>query len=279
MNSARSDRKARSLDDREYAECFDAFKKISTEWTALSDWLKDDFLPSAPDRNSVRVMSVGSGTGDFDLVLMQILAAKIPHIAYTALDPNREHNRIFSGRYDSGPLRIDSLEIIPAAFGPDTARGPFDIIHLTHCLYYIPDRRAAIESAWRLLAPGGSLLIFHQTPLGVNEIQKAFLRRVKGDDKEMFSTLDIRNILEDLALPYTHDLLVSDLDVTDCLRENDAGRRLLSFMLECHSEDIEPALRGEIVAFIMETCRRVDGRYFLFHPGGIFRMIKEADVS
>jgi len=279
MNAGTSAGKVKPLDDRQYAECFNAFKKISTEWTALSEWLRNDFLPALPDRPSGRVLSVGSGTGDFDLVLMQILCEKIPHIAYTALDPNNEHNRIFRNRYESGVFRVDSLEVIPSAFGPDNVSGPFDIIHLTHCLYYIPDRRAAIERAWRLLAPGGNLLIFHQTPLGINEIQKAFLQRVKGDEKEMFSTLDIRKLLEELALPYSHDILVSDLDVTDCLRKNDAGRLLLSFMLECHSEDLEPALRAEIVAFITETCRRVEGRHFLFHPVGIFRMVKEPGVS
>lgn len=34
----------RPLTDKEYAECFDAFKKVSSEWTAMGEWLEKEFL-------------------------------------------------------------------------------------------------------------------------------------------------------------------------------------------------------------------------------------------
>lgn len=267
--------KARPLTDKEYAECFNVYKKISTEWEAIQAWLTDDFLPCVPDDKSLAVLSVGSGTGDFDLALMRLLGGKIPHIAYTALDPNRGHNRIFRRRYKNGDIHVDSLKIIPQPFGREKISGNFDVIHLTHCLYYIPDRKAAINHAWELLNPGGSILVFHQTALGINEIQRAFMRRVKGNEKEMFSAYDIMKLLDNTGIPYQHDILISDLDVTDCVLENKTGTRLLSFLLECHIENAEDALREESVLFLKENCRIVDGQYFLFHPGSIFWIRKE----
>ncbi|OPY87054.1 MAG: hypothetical protein A4E71_01238 [Smithella sp. PtaU1.Bin162] len=268
--------KAKPLSDREYAECFNVFKGISTEWTAIQDWLRDTFLPSVPLKNSAAVLSVGSGTGDFDLALMKLLREKIPRIDYTALDPNKEHNRIFRNRYNNEGKCLNSLKIIAQAFGLEKIRGKFDIVHLTHCLYYIPDRRAALSHAWELLAQDGAILIFHQTALGINEIQKAFMKRVKGSEKEIFSTYDIIHLLNDMKIPYKHDILISDLDVTDCVEGNIKGRQLLSFLLEANCDEIDDDLKKEIITFIKDTCRQIDGRYFLFHPGGIFWICKSS---
>ncbi len=264
------------LNNREYAECFDAFKRVSTEWIAIEEWLAKEFMPFMSSRESGNVLGIGSGTGDFDLALMHILQEKIPHIAYVALDPNEEHNRIFYNRYAESGLQLSSFRIIPRPFGNDGLDGGFDLIHLTHCLYYIPDRKKAIERAYDLLSPGGILLIFHQTTMGINEIQRAYLRRVKGDEKEMFSSYDITRIFEELKLKFNFDVLISDVDVTDCIKENETGRKILNFFLESDLGGLDLSLRKEIVQTLKEICRFEDGRYFLFHPSGIFWIRKEA---
>lgn len=264
------------LNDREYAECFDAFKKVSTEWTAIEEWLAKEFMPSMASRESGSILGIGSGTGDFDLTLMHILLEKIPHITYVALDPNQEHNRIFSSRFAESGLPLDSFRIVPQPFGDDGLEGGFDLIHMTHCLYYIPDRKKAIARAYDLLSPGGILLIFHQTTMGINEIQRAYLKRVKGDEKEMFSSYDITKIFEDLGLKFSFDVLISDIDVTDCIKENETGRKILNFFLESDVDGLDESLRDEIVQTLKEISRFEDGRYFLFHPGGIFWIRKES---
>lgn len=266
---------ARPLSDREYAECFNVFRRISTEWGAIEEWLREDFLPGLRAGDRADILSVGSGTGDFDLALMRLVGEKISRIAYTALDPNEQHDRIFLENFRKSGLSTHSLKILPMPFGGEKPEGTFDIIHMTHCLYYIPDRAGAVRLAYELLKPGGSLLIFHQTALGINEIQRAFMRRVKGNEKEMFSSYDILRIFENGKIPYRFDILISDIDVTDCVRGNETGDRLLSFFLESHIEDLDSALREEIVRFIKETCRRVDDRYLLFHPSGVFWIKKE----
>jgi SAM-dependent methyltransferase len=267
-------RVTRPLTDKEYAECFDAFKNVSSEWMAIGEWLEKEFIPCLAGRALARVLSVGSGTGDFDLTLMRMLLKKIPHISYIALDPNQEHNAIFSERYRDCGLELESFQIIPQPFGQERLDGGFDLIHLTHCLYYIPDRKTAIRRAYELLSPGGFLLIFHQTTLGINEIQRAYMRLVKGDEKEMFSAHDIALIFEDLGLNFNYDVLISDIDVTDCIKENETGRKILDFFLESDLEGIDRSLKEEIIQKMKEICRYENGRYFLFHPCGIFWTIK-----
>jgi len=266
--------KARPLSDKEYADCFNVYKKISTEWETIQRWLADEFLCFMQGKESVDVLSVGSGTGDFDLMLMRLLKEKIPHINYRAIDPNQEHNLIFRQRYNCSNFAVDSFQIVPRAFDRKKMKGRYDIIHLTHCLYYFPDREAAVRQAWELLRPDGFLLIFHQTALGINELQRKFLARVKGETEEMFSAYDIRKLLGKMDIAYQHEILISDLDVTSCIEGSETGLQLLSFFMESHIEDAPGELKEEIIAFLKENCRIVDGRYFLFHPGGIFWMRK-----
>ena len=265
----------RDLTDAEYAQCFDLFKTISTEWDAISNWLKYVCIPELGLKSSVDVLSVGSGTGDFDLTLIGLLEETCPHIMYTAVDPNTEHNRIFSDRVKNSGTSLDSFRIIPEPFQDDTVRGQFDLIHLTHCLYYIPERKIAIQSAYDMLKPGGSLLVFHQTALGVNEVQRLFMRRVKGDEKEMFSAHDLLEIIDTLHLPFKFDILISDLDVTDIVEDTPKGRQLMEFFLEANLKGCDDGLLSEIRSYVADNCRIADGRYYLFHPSSIF-WIKKA---
>jgi SAM-dependent methyltransferase len=261
---------AEPLTEKEYAECFNAFKKVSTEWMAIKEWLSDDFIPSLAGRKSAKILSIGSGTGDFDLTLMRMLLSKIPTLSYIALDPSVIHNKIFLNNYKNSGLNISSFQIIAQPFSEDLLGGGFDLIHLTHCLYYIPDRKMAISKAYDMLNPGGILLIFHQTPLGINEIQRLYLKKVKGDDKELFSSNDILLIIKELGLKSNFNILISDIDVTDCIAGTDTGRRILSFFLESNIEGLDQTQYNEIIRTLKEICWCQDGRYFLFHPSGIF---------
>ena len=193
--------KAPPLSDRQYAECFNVFKQISTEWTAMEEWVNEKFIPSLEDRESLDILSVGSGTGDFDLALMRLLSSRIPNMNYVALDPNQEHNRRFRERFEKSVLDTVSLRIVPSVFREDVVERTFDVIQMTHCLYYVEERKQAIRLALSRLKPGGSLLIFHQTPIGINEIQRTFMRQVKGHNKEKFSSRDIMDIFNELDVP------------------------------------------------------------------------------
>jgi len=267
---------AEPLTDKEYADCFNAFKMVSTEWIAMDQWLTKEFLPLMAGRESAEVLSIGSGTGDFDLTLIRQLRMEIPHIYYMALDPNHEHNHVFSERYEESGLDLASFRIIPEPFGEIDFPGSFDLIHMTHCLYYIPDRKKAIQQAYNLLNPGGFLLIFHQTSLGINEIQRIYMKQVKDDDKEMFSAHDILRIFSELGLKFNFDILISDIDVTDCIAENENGRRILNFFLESNLDGLDRSRREEILRTLKSICRIEGGRYFLFHPCGIFWIRKMA---
>ena len=152
------------LSDREYAECFDTFKRISTEWDSTQEWLLKDFLPQRSWTGPLNVLSIGSGTGDFDLRLMEDILARWSIDSYVAVDPNADHNREFRARFQKSGLPVRDFRIVPETFPIEDLGQRFDLVHMTHCLYYIPDRLKAIQGALDILGPQGVLLIFHQTP-------------------------------------------------------------------------------------------------------------------
>ncbi len=102
------------------------------------------------------------------------------------------------------------------------------------------------------------------------------MKLVKGDEKEMFSSHDIDLLFGELGLQPKYDVLISDTEVTDCIKENETGRKILNFFLESDLNGIDPTLRREIIQKMKEICRYETGRYFLFQPCGIFWIRKES---
>ena len=127
-----------ALSEREYAECFDAFKKISSEWQSMQQWLDDDFLPKCTWSDPINILSIGSGDGEFDIQLMKLVLKRWRIGSYVAVDPNPHHNQVFESRIHESNLRVSNIEIVPEAFPNTRLARKFDLIHMTQCLYYIP---------------------------------------------------------------------------------------------------------------------------------------------
>jgi len=261
------------LSEREYAECFDAFKQISSEWQSMQKWLNDDFLPKCTWPDPLNILSIGSGDGEFDIALMKLILKRWRIGSYTAVDPNPHHNQLFELRFHESNLEVSRLEIVPEGF-PNTHIGKkFDLIHMTQCLYYIPDRVRAIQAALDSLGDNGLMLIFHQTPQGINEIQRQFLKRVKGDENEMYSSNDIYGVLKSLHVKFDFETLDGLLDVSNLLTQDSYhGARLLNFFLECRADLLPHDVKQEVIDFIKNLAFSENNRQYLFHPVGVFRV-------
>jgi SAM-dependent methyltransferase len=261
------------LSEREYAECFDAFKKISSELDSMQKWLNDDFLPKCTWPESLNILSIGSGDGEFDIELMKIILKRWRIGSYNAVDPNPLHNELFLSRFHESNLEVSRLEIVPEEF-PNTHIGKkFDLIHMTQCLYYIPDRARAIQAALEYLNDDGLILIFHQTPQGINEIQRRFLRNVKGDENEMYSSSEIYGVLKSLHVKFDLTTLEGRLDVSDLLaQESTQGIQVLNFFLECRADLLPNDVKQEVIEFIRNLAFSENNRQYLLHPVGVFRV-------
>ena len=187
---------ASSLCHDRYAECFEAYKKISTEWECMRQWIHDNLLDSLPHKENISILSVGSGSGDFDLQLIELVASKFKRVDYVAVEPNKVHSQQFKTRTITYPLQGIRFKIHTLPFEELRINTRFDLIHFTHCLYYIPNRARAVLKALNMIVDQGIVLIFHHTPMGINQIQRRFLKRVKRTEKEMFCSKELQDILD-----------------------------------------------------------------------------------
>jgi SAM-dependent methyltransferase len=259
------------LSFEEYARCFLTFRRYSTEWQATLRWCRERLVPGLPRKSPFAVLSVGAGNGDFDRRLVPLLHSRFPNLEYVMLEPNealcRQLRDYIAGQAGDG-VRFD---LKPRSFEDCAICRAFDLVHFTHCLYYIPDRQAAVNQALRSIGPDGLVLIIHQTQWGIDQVQQRFLRLVKGSDQEMFCSRDLQDILERRHTPYRLEVLPSHIDVSECFRPGSAdGEALLSFFLESDLRLLDPALKQEIVEYLDELSYFSEGRRLLYHPVAVF---------
>ncbi|MEW6386611.1 MAG: class I SAM-dependent methyltransferase [Thermodesulfobacteriota bacterium] len=254
-----------------YARCFATFRSISNEWQAMLKWSGEVLPGLLPAKEQLSILSVGSGTGEFDVEFARLLQAKFKSLQYVTIEPNLTECRQLQSRIAASHLDKIQFEIDPVAFENFPRQQRFDLILFSHCLYYLPDRDQALTQARDLLLGSGLLLIFHQTPQGIDQIQQRFMRRVKGDENEMFTSREIQAILEGHRLPYRLEVLESFLDVTSCFQpDSPTGRELLSFFLESDVRQVRPELQQEIVAYLKEISFPNQERRLLYHPVAVF---------
>jgi SAM-dependent methyltransferase len=262
------------LSDEAYARCFREFRRDCKEWRAMLGWTQNRLLRDLSAKEKLAVLSVGSGNGDFDFRFIKILLEKIKALEYVMVEPNDVHCRLLRKRFVGEAFPQVNFEIDPMPFEEFAIARPFDLVLFTHCLYYIPDRQQAILHALEAIKDEGLVLIFHQTPLGIHQVQQEFLKRVKGYDGEMFNSQDLQDLLDRLEIPYRLEVLDSFLDVTDCFHtDSQRGANLLCFFLESDVLQLNPRVRGEIMDYIKALTIDDNGRLLLRQPVAIFSLI------
>ncbi|MFZ5450546.1 MAG: class I SAM-dependent methyltransferase [Thermodesulfobacteriota bacterium] len=263
-----------------YAHCFIIFRKHSTEWLAMLQWCQERLAPGLALKSPFTVLSVGAGNGDFDRRLVPILQSRLKNLEYVMVEPNAAlcrqlREQMARDANDGVQWEIEALNFEDFSF-----RRPFDLVHFTHCLYYIPDRQGAIDHALKALGPGGLALIFHQTPWGIDQVQQRFMKRVKGSDQEMFCSREIQEILDHRRIPYHLEVLESHIDVSACFRPGSAeGEALLSFFLESDVRGLNPVLKQEVVDYLYDLSHPREDRRLLYHPVAVFSLPSPKEVG
>jgi histamine N-methyltransferase len=273
LAEARAGGPAPGLSPEAYAHCFVTFRQHSTEWLAMLRWCQEQLVARLPVKSPFSVLSVGTGNGDFDWRLIPILQTQLRNLDYVMVEPNKILAAGLRERLRRHDFTGVTFEIDPVCCENFAIRRPFDLIHFTHCLYYIPDRQRAIEHALQAIKGDGEVLIFHQTDLGIDQVQQRFIKRVKGDDREMCCSTDLEAILAAAEIGYRLEVVESHVNVSECFRPGSTvGEELLSFFLESDIRGVAPALKQEVVDYLYEITYMHEGRRLLHHPVAIFTL-------
>lgn len=250
-------------DDFNYASAFAAFVARSTEYGLAKEWCAGD--STSVFRSSVkRVLSIGAGTGHFDL---DSVVPSLPELErYDVVENNAAQMEGF--RQNLGAAQVHNAvefglyeKLFDKDFEPSER---YDMVLLFHVLYYFPDPKEALQHIMkRCLKPGGRLVIFHQTPVGIHAIQ-----RYMGQHKNHYSSVDISRHLHELGEDFSVDELPSGFFV------DDLPDPVIDFILEHRASESE---RRRVQDYIAQNAVRVTdesgrARSFLEHPCAVIQV-------
>ncbi len=215
----------RCLTPERYASAFAEFRKRTDQRRQCYEWLKQGL---SRKEAVTRILSVGAGNGEFDLQI----APLFPNLKrYIALEPNPIHLLEFQDKVHTDlPHMSRTFVYEPTTLEVYSNPEQFDIVLLAQCLYYIPDRRGAVEKSLGCLTERGRCLILHQTEQGIYAVQKAF-----GVEQYHYCSSEIERLLRELGLDYRLHIVSSYIDLTNYPDE------LINFFLEAEAsrDDVE----------------------------------------
>ncbi len=273
------------LDDEFYAESYELRKAASTMTSAAIEWfrshvevlLEGSDSPSHKD-DTLSVLSIGSGEGDIDLEIIHSLVPKLnsrwKRLKYVALEPNPIHRNRFLQRLDKTSFDENvEVSVRGDSFEPNKfeSEAKYDLVMLTHVLYYFDDPYQAIQGALNQTKEDGQVVIVHQTATGIPQIQREHMLAAKGNQNEMFTAENIQNLLD--AKSHQHQFYNVDarLDVTECLQGLEAGVKIMSFCMECDLRQLQEVKFTKILqAFWRLAEIEHTGKAYIKEPIGVF---------
>lgn len=265
-----------------YAQNYLLRRNASTMTRIANDWFRENtraLLAGWQEREnpeSFSVLSIGAGDSELDLDVISGLfqTGSIPsptRLRYVAIEPNPVHREQIIKRLSTeAAAPLTEYAVLEKPFPehlPQAER--FDLILMIHVLYYLAPRDNAINRAMSLLAPGGRLVIVQQTPTGIPELQAEFLETLKGSSEEMFTSIDMLQLLDHDGIHYEYSEVDTYLDVTECIMDTEYGRRVLSFCMECDLDTAKPVTTKKLLNALETAALEKGGRRVLREPLGI----------
>ena len=170
------------LSDERFDVTHETFERSSSQQQLVLNTLKELIDTHEGSSGALRVLSVGCGSGILDNQLISAIASSPEHFEYTGVDPNPVACRRFREDFEKLALPNVKLEVRTEAVESLNINNPFDIIQLTHALYYFKDPADTLGKLRRLLAPGGKLIIVQAPNEYLNQLSECFWSHHAGQD-------------------------------------------------------------------------------------------------
>lgn len=258
------------LKDSEFATGLTLFRERTRLVQRIIDWFSQ-FVEESIIRTAERfnVLSVGSGSGHFDLPAMTTLMSKLNLLAYDVIEPNEILCQQFEHNFHELGIVNVILNTNQCFFEDFTTQKSYDLIHFTNSISLIPNHRKAIASAFEMLKPGGLLTVVHFTLDGYQDLRLQLSKEVKAYKNNVLLPEEIDADLHAIGAKFDYQLLRSEADVTDCFEKDSAvGEALFDFILGCNSKHLDEELRLQMLERIASICTCRNGRQYIAHSVG-----------
>ncbi|XP_072045558.1 histamine N-methyltransferase-like [Amphiura filiformis] len=234
-----------------YENALKTFKDYSGEYEVYKQWYETKFeqlvvdkikLEEQEDQQELRVMGVGSGSGEADYEMLTELLSRYPKIRNTVIEPadqmmQKYRHLVTSQQQSLSGVVFDWRQQKYEDYQQDCQQTgdvtKFHFIHVVHSLYHMPDLDAVLESLWERLDNGGVLLIIITSEKsGIHHVHEKFNKEVKADNTMTNATsADVQRVFDKLRLTCKVYLQPLRLDITKCFQDGDRdGDLILDFL-------------------------------------------------
>lgn len=253
------------LSEQRFLDTHVLYEGRSDQQRRIIEWFGARFAPRPPPGRAYRVLSVGSGSGILDVPVAARLAEAAHALDYVGVDPSRVECERFAQAFRAAAIAGARLDVVPETFEASATRGAFDLVHLVHCLYYMPDPAAALVKARRLLAPGGRLVLFVAPCAELNDLARRFYDKQYG--RPTFFADDVAVLLEGWGWSFEREWVDARVEVTPLVRRDpDVGLALRDFIVQVDSAQLPEAVQSLVDRYLHLLAEPDGGRTFIAHP-------------
>ena len=233
-------------------------RRSSTMHDVATSWLVESvrtWRASSTSSRPYRILSIGCGDGDLDA---QILAAveSVGSTSYVGCDVNAESLRVFTERVTAASIATD-VRLVHAPFGELSETDRFDLVLLSHSLYYFAHPADVIvEALDRHCASDGRLVVVHSGHDGVPAMSERALSALPFTTAE-----EIANGLWERGVRPRIHRLATEMRLADEVLDSDACRDLFGFLVE--RETLSDAELGDLVDAMKSRSTRTEASWVM----------------
>ena len=257
------------LSDKRFDQAHEAFEDSSCQQGMILEWLQT-FAAQHPHTGSLRILSIGCGSGILDRQLIKSLATKeARQVEYAAIDPNSVACDRFRVDFESLGLKNVNLDLQKETVESMDFDARFDIIQAVHSVYYFADPATSIDQLLAQLGPKGKLVIFQAPMAELNRLADCFWGHQKKADIWYSERLSAH--LQEAGLTHAKTRINGRIDVAPCFAaESSCGEMILDFITQVDCRSMPTLLRGEVKECLLSISEKAGTHVWAPHPVDVF---------
>jgi SAM-dependent methyltransferase len=215
----------------------------------------------AEGRSDLRILSVGSGVGLFEIPMLQTLGDRVA--SFTGVDVSEHACRILQEKLDEEFSTSLDFKVEHRSFQEFRTDHRFEIVLFNHTFEYLSgDRLSWIQKSRDLLVGSGNVLIFSPNRGGINRFyEEVFAPCFSEDLDQLLTHVGMQHSTTAIQGESDVSLLSSDEDDLDRVR-------LLSFLTQADCRDLPLAKQSELADYFLSLSK--DDSSIIPHPATLF---------
>ncbi|XP_022080437.1 histamine N-methyltransferase-like [Acanthaster planci] len=229
-----------------YVKAFKVFCSRSAKFSVYSDWVDKVFSKavvsklqtSSDTQEELRVLGVGSGSGEMDCKMLEKLSKRFPRIDNRVVEPSQELVDKYQALVQS---KAGDLQGVKCDWRHETIEQyeeagnltKFHVISAVHSMYYVDNFDSTLMYLYNCLVPGGVLAtILLSENSGLSRFRTRF-PCLQGRNHNTKTSTDICGSLDQQSIPHARHLHHQRVrvDITDCFdRASVEGGLLVDFI-------------------------------------------------